>query len=220
MSILINVIGWLAVAIGAAMYAPQTFKIIKTKDSKGLSVVTFSLAAFGNGMWLLYTSSLGDFTNTCSGWAVNIIIEILMLPIVFFIFRDKPYHRYIIYLWFIATTAISLWWNLAFDKNTIPGYVSIILVCFAGGVTSFGFVPQIIKILKTKTVGNLSLLLVLLYGIVNGLWTIYWTLNIVHDSSSDKVPSEMISAILDAIGFFVQFFLGFLVVKYRKKAKQ
>lgn len=216
MTILINVIGWIAVVIGASMYAPQSIKVIKSKSAKGLSKISFTLAAFGNGMWLIYMGSLGDFLNTSSGWSVNVIVGVMMLPILYYIYKDKLWVRILFYAWFLFTFSISLYLEL--KGESLASWEQISFVVLAGGTTSFGFIPQIIKILKTKKTDNLSLLLVSMYATVNALWTIYWALMLIYKSDSDSFPGEMVSIVLDGGGFLVQFYLGYLAIKYKSKA--
>ncbi len=54
MEFLINVIGYLAAFIGSVMFMPQVIKTWKTKETKSLSLLSYSLLVAVSLLWLIY----------------------------------------------------------------------------------------------------------------------------------------------------------------------
>lgn len=76
--IIIDLIGYIAVIIGTSMFAPQAIKIWKTKETKGISLLSFSLLALVSLLWAIY----GFLLNAMPVILVNVIVGILSLFIV------------------------------------------------------------------------------------------------------------------------------------------
>lgn len=197
------------------MYSPQTWRVVKHKESKGLSRIAFSIAAFGTSMWMIYVASQGSFVDIAPGWIANAVISTMMLPIIFYLFKDTLWKRYILYAIIVTAWVVSLLLTLTGTRANVA--TSIILVLLAGASTSFGYIPQLIKIFQTKETGELSIILVVVYGIVNALWVIYWGGYISLHPDEPGVPSEIISCCLSGTGLFVQGAIAIAYFKYNKK---
>lgn len=59
---LIQIIGILAAIASTASFAPQAWKIISTRDVKGLSVKMYTLTVVSFLLWLSYGIGKGDWT--------------------------------------------------------------------------------------------------------------------------------------------------------------
>ncbi len=55
-----EVIGLLAAFFTTVAYVPQTIKILKTKDTKSLSLGMYCLITTGLALWLIYGILIGD----------------------------------------------------------------------------------------------------------------------------------------------------------------
>lgn len=53
------VFGGLATVASSASFVPQAWKIIKTRETKGISVVTYGITVAGFALWLTYGFLLG-----------------------------------------------------------------------------------------------------------------------------------------------------------------
>jgi MtN3 and saliva related transmembrane protein len=51
---LATIIGSLAAALSVASFAPQALRIIRTRETKGLSVKTYLLTSLGFALWIVF----------------------------------------------------------------------------------------------------------------------------------------------------------------------
>ena len=56
----ISTIGMLAAALTTAAYVPQAYKTIKTRSTKDLSLVTFTMLFVGTILWFIYGLYIHD----------------------------------------------------------------------------------------------------------------------------------------------------------------
>ena len=57
---IIDLIGYAAATLAAIIFLPQLLKTIRSKDTKGLSLVSFILISISNSLWLSYGLLTGD----------------------------------------------------------------------------------------------------------------------------------------------------------------
>ena len=55
-----STIGIAAAILTTGAYIPQAYKTIKTKDTSGLSITTFSMLLLGTILWFIYGVFLND----------------------------------------------------------------------------------------------------------------------------------------------------------------
>jgi MtN3 and saliva related transmembrane protein len=55
-----SVIGLMAAFFTTIAYIPQTIKVLKTKDTKSISLGMYCLITIGIGLWLVYGILIGD----------------------------------------------------------------------------------------------------------------------------------------------------------------
>ncbi len=85
-----NTLAILTTIFGVAMsfgYFTQTYKIIKTKSIKGVSLATYIFFAIGITMWLIYGLSIGDLPIIISN--IVFIIGALSVIIVYLLNKNK-----------------------------------------------------------------------------------------------------------------------------------
>lgn len=68
-----NIFGFLAAGIGIVMFMPQAIKVYKTKNTKGLSLFSFTLFAIASLLWTIY----GLLLNALPIIIVNIVLLVL-----------------------------------------------------------------------------------------------------------------------------------------------
>jgi MtN3 and saliva related transmembrane protein len=77
----INLIGYIAATCTTLCWLPQAVRVIRTRDTKAISLWTQSLFAFGISMWLIY------------GWLAGslpvLIANAITLPLVLLIVAMK-----------------------------------------------------------------------------------------------------------------------------------
>ena len=49
-----QIIGYMAATVGASIFIPQVIQVIKTKETKALSLPTFLLITLNNSLWMTY----------------------------------------------------------------------------------------------------------------------------------------------------------------------
>lgn len=76
-----NIFGFLAAGIGIVMFMPQAISVYRTKNTKGLSLLSFILFAIASLLWIIY----GLFLNA---WPV-IIVNVVLLSLNSFIVGMK-----------------------------------------------------------------------------------------------------------------------------------
>jgi MtN3 and saliva related transmembrane protein len=73
-------IGFLAAILTTAANFPQAYKIIKTKSTKDISVVTYSLLTAGGILWIIYGISQKDIPLVlANGISASLCVVILIL---------------------------------------------------------------------------------------------------------------------------------------------
>lgn len=83
--IITDSIGYSAAVIGAGMFLPQAVNIWRTKETKSISLLSFSLLTFVSLLWAIYGFLLGAVPVIL----VNIIIFVLSFFIVFMKLKYK-----------------------------------------------------------------------------------------------------------------------------------
>jgi len=68
-----NVFGFLAAGIGIVMFMPQAIRIYKTKNTKSLSLLSFTLFAVASLFWTIY----GLLLNALPIIIVNVVLLFL-----------------------------------------------------------------------------------------------------------------------------------------------
>lgn len=181
MDISMNVIGWIATVFSILMYAPQSWKVLKNKSAEGISKPSFLIVTIGTAIWIV-TGPLG---NSWQGWACNSVIVLMMIPIIFYVFKDKKSVFWaVIALIVVAEAAAIALWVIQLSHGITPAqWLNILFVVLAGGLLSFALVPQGIKVFKTKEIGNYSLLSSTLVITGQVLWVAYWALKMAGDMS-------------------------------------
>lgn len=70
-----DIFGYAAAGIGIVMFMPQAIQCWKTKNTKGISLLTFSLLAVASILWIVY----GMIMKAVPILLVNVVILILSL---------------------------------------------------------------------------------------------------------------------------------------------
>lgn len=213
MSIIANVFGWIGVVLSIVMYTPQTYKVIKHKNAKGIAKFTFLIITFGTGMWIVSA----PLASSWQGWSSNFIISFLMIPILYFVFKDQQKIFYAVICFLISTWVISsvFWWT----NLHVNFVISIILIITAGGSSSASLIPQIIKLFKEKKVGEFSILSTLLMLIANALWTCYWTLEITI-TTKEEMWKNIVALMGTAPWLVTTFIILYFVMNQKYKSSK
>ncbi len=55
-----EIVGYVAATLTTLSFYPQAYKIIKTRDTEGISLVMYSIINVGLVLWLVYGIMVGD----------------------------------------------------------------------------------------------------------------------------------------------------------------
>lgn len=79
-----TLVGAAATAASVASFAPQAWKIIRTRDTKSISAGTYALTVAGFALWLIYGALLGQWpliaTNAICCALSAFILVMKLLP--------------------------------------------------------------------------------------------------------------------------------------------
>lgn len=79
-----SIVGALASVASVTSFAPQAWKIIKTRDVKGLSPVMYSISVAGFALWTTYGLLLGKWpiiaTNALCLVVAGFILLLVLVP--------------------------------------------------------------------------------------------------------------------------------------------
>lgn len=81
MQIFTDVMGYLGAAFISIAFLPQTYKLFKTKNTKGLSLISYSIYHIGLTLFIIYGSFTHNYPLLAAnafGWIVNLFLLILI----------------------------------------------------------------------------------------------------------------------------------------------
>lgn len=80
-----SIFGYLAAICTAVSFLPQAIKTVKTKNTGGLSLITYVFLFFGSLFWLIY----GIYSKDVPLVATNTLTTVFTFFIVFIILKNK-----------------------------------------------------------------------------------------------------------------------------------
>lgn len=220
------IIGWIATVLTIVMYAPQTYKAIKTRNVEGLSKLTFLMVAMGSIFWTWFGVNIGSW----QAWSANAVVLLLMLPIIYFLFRSKVVafkddvkkSNYIIQhfksqkFFIISLIVILINFIATLILLALGDFInstSALVMSILGGLgISVPFLPQTFKTIKTKNTSAISIYSTITIVFANLFWVLYYTLWMVDDLEASKLVSMLFSA----LGMITSSALAFVYIKYKK----
>ena len=76
--IIVNLIGAGAASLTTICWLPQAFRILRTRDTAAISLLTYSVFGLGLVLWLCYGVLLGSWPIIGS----NVVTLVLVVPII------------------------------------------------------------------------------------------------------------------------------------------
>jgi len=77
-------VGWLATACSTASFVPQAWKVIRTRETEGISVWMYAITVTGFALWTAYGVLLGAWplvaTNSICALLSGFILTMKILP--------------------------------------------------------------------------------------------------------------------------------------------
>jgi MtN3 and saliva related transmembrane protein len=75
---IVNLVGGAAATLTTICWLPQAFKILRTQNTRAISLLTYSVFAAGLVLWLCYGILLGSWPIIGS----NVVTLLLVIPII------------------------------------------------------------------------------------------------------------------------------------------
>ena len=91
-NIAIDIIGYIGAFFISVAFLPQTIKLIKTKNTKGLSLISYSIYQIGLTSFIIYASLIKNIPLLAAnafGTVINIILLILIIYNLYYNNKDK-----------------------------------------------------------------------------------------------------------------------------------
>jgi MtN3 and saliva related transmembrane protein len=76
--VIVNLVGGAAATLTTICWLPQAIKILRTQNTKAISLLTYSVFAAGLALWLTYGVLLGSWPIIGS----NVVTLALVIPII------------------------------------------------------------------------------------------------------------------------------------------
>ncbi|WP_342218052.1 SemiSWEET family sugar transporter [Spiroplasma endosymbiont of Amphimallon solstitiale] len=91
-NIAIDIIGYIGAFFISIAFLPQTIKLIKTKNTKGLSLISYSIYQIGLTSFIIYASLIKNIPLLAAnafGTVINIILLTLIIYNLYYNNKDK-----------------------------------------------------------------------------------------------------------------------------------
>lgn len=151
----IQVIGWLATILTLASGLPQTIKLIRTRDSHGVSEWTYVLWA-ATALWW---AGWGLHVDSVPMMAVNLLLLPMLIAVVFLLDPDRRQ------LMFLLASPPLLILALLVSPPTVA-VVGTILACLLA-------VPSVVEVFRTQDPSGVAVGTWIFLAMASLLWVIY-----------------------------------------------
>lgn len=82
-NIAIDIVGYFGAFFISVAFLPQTIKLIKTKNTKGLSLISYSIYQLGLTLFIIYASLINNIPLLAAN-AFGTIINIILLTLIIY----------------------------------------------------------------------------------------------------------------------------------------
>lgn len=174
-----QVFGWLSIVFCLIGFGLQIHKLLFKKDIKSISLKTFSITVVGSTFWSVHSL----FADAFHGGFENAIITFASGVILFCSLRgQKSFVVRVLFclpIWIMSLTLASMLWTnylfpekIYFQDNKI---IEMVTGCLAGTLMSISFLPQVVKVIRTKDAIDVSMFMCVFYGLAQVVLIIYWS---------------------------------------------
>ncbi len=189
-----QIFGWLSILLCLIGFGVQIHKLLFKKSIKSISLSTFSIAIVGSTFWSIH----GLCAKAFHGGFENAIITFCSGIILFCSLRGKAslFKRIGISLpicFLSSTLGTMLFVNYSrpdtihFSQNEI---IQLMTGCIAGSLMGISFIPQVLKVIRTRDVKDISTFMCVFYGLAQVVLVVYWS------SRSDSEIGEWLPGVI------------------------
>ena len=149
----VNIVGVLLLISVGVTNIPQVVKMLKTRNTSGMSLTMHAAFALSWALWLTYALHIGDWVLVASN-SLGVVVE-FSITVLIVVYRFT--HHENIWGTFVNEGA-NLWFIIAllpvFTLSFINLEVMIVLLAVAD---TFIIIPQVIEVFKVKDLSGFSL---------------------------------------------------------------
>lgn len=172
----VAIVGWVAAAVGAVTLLPQLVKLLRTRNSAGVSLIAWqTLITLGLG-WCQHGVAFGAVNMI----AVNAWMVVAAVLVVQGVRRDRGLS------WTVFVLPVLLG-GVLIAVDRMLGPVAFALLAVVPGVV--GTIGQLIEIIRTRDLSGLSPLYLVLAAVTQGLW-------LTWGFGSGEVSTQISSSVL------------------------
>lgn len=88
-NIAIDIVGYIGAFFISIAFLPQTIKLIKTKNTKGLSLISYSIYQIGLTSFIIYASLINNIPLLAANAFATIVNIILLTLIIYNLYYNK-----------------------------------------------------------------------------------------------------------------------------------
>lgn len=88
-NITIDIVGYIGAVFISIAFLPQTIKLIKTKNTKGLSLMSYSIYQVGLTSFIIYASLINNIPLLAANAFATVINIILLTLIIYNLYYNK-----------------------------------------------------------------------------------------------------------------------------------
>ncbi|EFF41751.1 PQ-loop domain-containing transporter [Mycoplasmopsis alligatoris] len=205
LNISIEIVSWIATILTIILSIPQLIRVIKDKETKNISFISFWFYRLGMLTWAIYAG----LSNSLDPYGLKIIMissclsitlnNVLMFYLYFykktFSLKIKLIGYVFILLTWLFLIAILIVWLIVPDFRIAPSQ-TLIFSLIAPAIITFAFLPQLIRSLKTKSWAGFSLVMTILFLVTNLLWSTFWVLQIADRINKNIFYWDIIVALV------------------------
>ena len=218
--------------VGSSVFIPQGYAVLKSKSTKGLSIVSYTAYSISLILWSLYAAFIGNITN----YAINRVVFLTSIPIYYYLFKNIGKPKYFIYyltinltitmlsIIMITTRLLNIWGPIigSSDLNDPRPiwFISIswILSMVGAVISATSFLPQVIKSIKSKHV-KMHIGTMIILCVTQTTWCAFWITSLIttHPSLGEWLPGLLAASFTATLQMILIF--SWIIFKEYKKTK-
>ncbi|UUD35026.1 PQ-loop domain-containing transporter [Mycoplasmopsis caviae] len=230
-SVFIAIVGIIACVATISVSIPQLIYLLKRKKTGKVKFYSFWIFFVALCSWIIFGSFTGKDAKMAAVVYANIFCAYVYCVLLFFMYKYdekiiRNKRKWIVLSITLSLTTICLVVGLIglyfkkkdgstlnFDDNTTAILSQIVPV-----MTTFAFLPQILKTFEKRDIEGLSIGLILMFVLTNIFWIVYWfSLIIAEGRLTPALTSTLLWQVLSLLIYTSQLSMMINIIKSHKK---
>ncbi|RMX36048.1 PQ-loop domain-containing transporter [Mycoplasmopsis fermentans] len=233
-AVFVAIIGMIACIATISVSIPQLVYLLKRKKTGEVKFYSFWIFFAALCSWIIFGSFTGEEAKMAAVVYANILCAYVYCVLLFFMYKyDEKVKRnkrkfVVLGITLTLTTICAIVGfvglyhknsegnGLNFDPNTTAILSQIIPV-----ISTFAFLPQVLKTFEKRDIEGLSVGLILMFVLTNIFWIAYWvSLIIAEGKLTPALTSTLLWQTLSLLIYISQLSMMLHILKTTKKAMQ